>query len=192
MKTNSVLRIAKILPDRFLTIFIYFISLSWIKEIIKLIIANREVKERGEYLEDVRKARRVKCSPRCAVIRPEVYKRADPLIYSQKYLREQGLAVTWNNPDIQLYKDGAPVSSSQLEVGTEYEVVATIYNNSTAAPAVGMPVEFSFLGFGIGTVSNAIGTTIVNLPVKGAPGHPAQAKVMWRTPDQEGQKTVRG
>ena len=186
MKTNSVLGIIKILAERLLSILLYVVTLSWLREIIQLIIANREVKEREEYLRNVRKGRRVKCSPRCAIIRPEVYKRADPLIYSQKYLREQGLAVTWNNPDIQLYKEGVPVSSSQLEVDTEYEIVATIYNNSTEAPAVGLPVEFSFLGFGIGTVSNAIGTTIVNLPVKGAPGHPAQAKTIWRTPNQEG------
>lgn len=186
MKTNSVSRFLKVIPDRFLSIFLYVITLSWIKEIIALIIANKKIKERGEYLEDIRKGRRVKCSPRCAIVRPEVYKRADPLIYSQRYLREQGLSVTWNNPDIQLYKDGTPVSSSQLEVDTEYEVIATIYNNSTEAPAVGMPVDFTFLGFGIGTEKNVIGSTIVNLPVKGAPGHPAQGKVIWQTPKQEG------
>ena len=33
------------------------------------------------------------------MIRPDVYRRADPMIYSQFYLMEQGLAVTWDNPD---------------------------------------------------------------------------------------------
>ena len=108
------------------------------------------------------------------------------MIYSQKYLMEQGLAVTWDNPDIGLYKDGILVSSSKLEADTQYEVIATIYNNSTEAPAVGLPVDFSYLSFGIGTLSTFIGTTVVTLPVKGAPGHPALAKMPWHTPKQEG------
>ena len=34
----------------------------------------------------------------CIQLPPDVYKRADPLIYSQYYLMAQGLAVTWDNP----------------------------------------------------------------------------------------------
>lgn len=179
-------RIIKTLPKRILLILFHIITLGWLREIIRLIMSNREVSKRGEYLEDVRRGRPLRCSPRCAIIRSDVYKRADPLIYSQKYLMEQGLSVTWNNPDIQLFKEGVPVSSSQLEADTQYEVVATIYNNSTDAPAVGMPVDFSFRSFGIGMENVFIGTTIVNLPVKGAPGHPTQAKMIWHTPKQEG------
>ena len=54
--------------------------------------------------------------------------------------REQGLAVTWNNPDIQLYENGVAVSSSSLKPNADYVIDATIYNNSTEAPAVGLPV----------------------------------------------------
>jgi hypothetical protein len=78
------------------------------------------------------------------------------------------------------------VSSNELEVDTEYQIVATVYNNSTEAPAAGLPVRFSYLDFGIGTTSISIDDTQINLPVKGAPGHPAQATVTWRTPQEEG------
>jgi hypothetical protein len=119
-------------------------------------------------------------------VRPEVYKRADPLIYSQFYLMEQGLAVTWDNPDIQLFENGVPVPSASLKTDTDYNVVATVYNNSTEAPAVGLPVEVWFRSFGVGATLTAIGTTTIDLPVKGAPQHPAKAKVKWHTPAAPG------
>lgn len=130
---------------------------------------------------------------RCQVIPSKFYKRPDPLIYSQEYLMSQGLAVTWDNPDIQLYTinlatnaKGLPISSNDLKKNTKYLVEATVYNGSKEAPAVDMPVDFSFLSFGIGTTSNAIGTTRVDLPVRGAPNHPAHTSVIWQTPDREG------
>ena len=48
--------------------------------------------------------------------------RPDPLIYSQPYLMAQGLAVTWDNPDIELFEDGVAVSSSALKPDHPYEV----------------------------------------------------------------------
>jgi hypothetical protein len=123
---------------------------------------------------------------RCQVIPSTIYKRPDPLIYSQQYLMSQGLAVTWDNPDITLFRNGAPVSSSDLILDTEYEVRATIWNGSTEAPAINMPVNFSYLTFGIATASTAIGQTRVDLPVRGAPGHPAMAAMPWRTPAAPG------
>jgi hypothetical protein len=108
------------------------------------------------------------------------------MIYSQQYLREQGLAVTYDNPDIQLYRNGVPVSSSSLEAGIQYEIRARIWNNSTEAPAVGLEVVFFFHDFGIGTAPITIGTDFITLPVKGAPGHPASASSMWTTPSLPG------
>jgi hypothetical protein len=186
MRTNSILRVLKSILQLIFAILSYILTFRWIREIIALIVNNVKERQRGEHLDDVRKGRPLRCSPKCAIIRPDVYKRADPLIYSQRYLMEQGLAVTWDNPDIQLYKDGTPISSSRLEADTDYEVIATVYNNSYEAPAVGLPVEFSYLGFGIGTGNVSIGTSVINLPVKGAPGHPAKAKMVWHTPTQEG------
>src|SRR5690349_5848257 len=105
---------------------------------------------------------------------PIIYKRPDPLIYSQFYLMAQGLAVTWDNPDIWITElpagDGsmAPVSPNALQPNHVYRVHALIHNGSTEAPAVGMPVIFSFLSFGIGVTSTPFGLTPVTLPVKGA------------------------
>lgn len=115
-----------------------------------------------------------------------IYRRPDPLIYSQGYLTAQGLAVTWDNPDIHIEQNGTPVSSHALEPSTDYEIVARVWNGSTNAPAIGMPVRFSYLEFGIGTVSHALGERHVDLPVKGAPGLPATARMPWTTPAAAG------
>jgi hypothetical protein len=143
-----------------------------------------------ELLERCRHRRRLRKEGyrgvRCQVIPGTVYKRPDPLIYSQTYLMSLGLAVTWDNPDITLFRNGAPAPSSALLPNTEYEIRATIWNGSNDAPAIGMPVEFSFLSFGIGTTSTGIGTTKVDLPVRGAPGHPTLASMKWRTPATPG------
>ena len=123
---------------------------------------------------------------RCIPINDPAFVRPDPTIYDQYYLTSLGLAVTWDNPDIQLYLNGAPVSSNQLLAGTTYEVVAQIWNNSTDAPVVGMPVAFSFLEFGVGTTSVPIGSTHVDLGVKGGPNSPTYAKMLWTTPTTPG------
>jgi hypothetical protein len=98
----------------------------------------------------------------------------------------QGVAVTWDNPDIHLERGGTFVPSTQLKAGTDYEVVARIWNASLDAPAINLPVTFSYLTFGIGTVSVPIGRTLVDLPVRGAPGCPAEARIRWTTPTAPG------
>lgn len=123
---------------------------------------------------------------RCVPISDPAFVRPDPLIYDQYYLTSLGLAVTWDNPDIQLYLNGSPASSSSLLPGTTYEIVAQVWNNSTDAPVVAMPVVFSYLDFGIGTVSVPIGSTAINLGVKGGPGCPSFAKALWTTPTTPG------
>lgn len=117
---------------------------------------------------------------------PHTYKRPDPLIYSQFYLKEQGLAVTWNNPDIQLLDDQQPVSSSGLAPGKKYTIRARIWNGSKEAAAVNLLVRFHYLSFGAGTVKHYIGQTLVTVPVKGAPGLPAFAAHDWTTPQAQG------
>jgi hypothetical protein len=134
----------------------------------------------------------------CSSIHRPEFKRPDPLIYSQTYLMSLGLAVTWDNPDITLEKSSGPlqqnappnpantISSSSLQPDTEYDVVARIWNGSTSAPVVGLPVRFRFFGFGVGTQGQAIGDASTNLGVKGGPGCPAYARVRWRTPATPG------
>jgi hypothetical protein len=169
-----------------LAAILYLFTFAWLRQIIELIRDLLSTGRRNKRVRDSRRGQPNRCPPECATVRPEVYKRADPLIYSQSYLMEQGLAVTWDNPDIQLFRNGNPVASSDLIQDTDYEVVATIWNNSTSAPAVDMPVEFIFFGFGIGTQGQAIGNDVVTLPVKGAPGHPTRASVNWHTPNTPG------
>ena len=117
---------------------------------------------------------------------PSIYKRPDPMIYSQYYLMGKGLAVTWDNPDIQLFDGPLPVSSHDLSPGKGYTIKARIYNGSTEAAAVNMRVRFYYLSFGIGTVKNYIGQTLVDVPVKGAAGLPAVATCPWVTPSVAG------
>jgi hypothetical protein len=93
--------------------------------------------------------------------------------------------VTWDNPDISVElpsNPGVPVDSHALNPSTDYVVVARVWNGSTTAPVVDLPVQFSYLEFGIGTVRHDVGETTVDLPVKGAPGTPAFARMPWRTP----------
>jgi hypothetical protein len=125
---------------------------------------------------------KIKPRQRCIPINNPAFVQPDPLIYDQYYLTSLGLAVTWDNPDIQLYLNGAPVSSSLLQPATTYEIVAQIWNNSTDAPVAALPVSFSYLEFGVGTVSIPIGSTTVNLGVKGSSKCPAYATMPWTTP----------
>jgi hypothetical protein len=122
----------------------------------------------------------------CGQISGTVYRRPDPLIYSQKWLMSQGLAVTWDNPDIHLELAGVPVPPHSLKPDTVYEIVARIWNGSTSAPAIDMPVRFAYIDFGIGGIHVPIGETRVDLPAKGAAGHPAFTQISWRTPNTPG------
>ena len=128
--------------------------------------------------------------PAAAGVIPEfAFREADPLIYSQVWLQKQGLAVSWQNPDIHLElasNPGTTVDSHTLVPNTDYRVFARIWNGSADGPAADVDVELSYLDFGIGGVSVAIDTDQVDLPVKGAAGTPAMAEVGWRTPPAAG------
>jgi len=117
---------------------------------------------------------------------PHTYKRPDPMIYSQYYLMSKGIAVTWDNPDIQLFDGLSPVSSSNIGTSKKYSIRARIWNGSVDAPVVNMLVRFYYLSFGIGTIKNYIGETFVDVPVKGAIGLPAVAEHAWTTPATAG------
>jgi hypothetical protein len=123
----------------------------------------------------------------CVQVRHPSFHRPDPCIYSQVYLLKLGLPVTWDNPDIVLFRNGVPVPESEtLLPATDYEIEATLWNNSYDAPVVGMAVDFSFLAFGIATTSTPIGTTVADVGVKGSPSHPAKTKIAWTTPATPG------
>jgi hypothetical protein len=142
--------------------------------------------------ESLRRLRRGEWPPRpgrerCCVRVPDVYVRPDPLLYAQHYLMARGVAVTWDNPDIQLHDGGVPVPSASLLPDHEYEVRVRVWNGSYDAPAVGVGVSLSFLSFGIATTSQPIPPTqYVTLGVKGSAQHPAYATFRWRTPAAAG------
>lgn len=108
------------------------------------------------------------------------------MIYDQYYLMGLGLPVTWDNPDIHIERLGVPVDAHSLQPQTDYDLVARVWNGSTDAPAVGLPVRFSFLTFGIGTTSTPIGTSTVDLGVKGSSECPVFARHRWTTPSSPG------
>ncbi len=109
--------------------------------------------------------------------------RPDPLIYSQPYLMAQGLAVTWDNPDIELFDDGVAVPSSALKPNHGYDVRVRVWNGSYNSAAINLPVHLSFLTFGIATTSTPIGVeTIPVLGAKGTATAPATVTFRWRTP----------
>lgn len=108
------------------------------------------------------------------------------MIYSQRYLQSQGIAVTWNNPDVTIEQGGVAVDPDDLQPATDYEIVARIWNGSVEAPAINLLVQFSYLSFGIGTQDHPIGPTHVDLGAKGAPGCPAFAHRTWTTPSTPG------
>ena len=124
----------------------------------------------------------------CVTLNSPVLKVPDPLIYDQYHLMSRGVAVTWDNPDIKLHRLGVIVSPSNLEANTDYMIVATIRNSSKEAPAVHMKVWFSYLSFGVGTVSHPIGSLPieVNLGVLGGPHMPKFVPMPWTTPATPG------
>ncbi len=125
---------------------------------------------------------------------PTIYKRPDPLIYSQAWLMARGLAVTWDNPDVSLFEvqGGGPVPAQPhaLDPHRPHLIRARVWNGSFEAPAVNLLVRFWYLDFGIGAVRNFIGETLIDLPAKGAPGLPAQAEIGWTTPAAAGHYCV--
>ena len=130
----------------------------------------------------------------CVDLPPDVRRRPDPLLYSQPWLMSMGVAVTWDNPDIQLFERdptapdglGAAVSSSDLKPNHAYRVQVRVWNGSYHAPAPGLPVHLSFLTFGASTTSTPIAVDVIDLGVKGGAHHPAFALFDWLTPPVAG------
>lgn len=171
-------------PSRALLSFLAFVARTlaygWLLALVDLLRRLCEILRRRRSRPA---GRGRKLSPNlCNPISEPAFRRPDPLIYSQGELMALGLAVTWDNPDVVLRRNGVDVPSSQLDPNTEYEIVARIWNRSTDAPVASLPVRFSYLSFGIGAQSRPIGVTAVSLGVRGGPDHPALARMKWTTP----------
>jgi hypothetical protein len=117
------------------------LAYGWVVALVRLL---KLLHRTGPSREDRdQRASRTDCVP----IDHPTFVRPDPLLlYSQRSLLDQGLAVTWDNPDIILFKAGVPVSSGKLEPATTYDVQARVWNNSLEAPVINMSVQLSMAG----------------------------------------------
>jgi hypothetical protein len=174
----------------FLLVILRTLLFGWLLALLELIRAA--FRRLRACLDRCRLPGRLKktATSRCIKVSDPAFKRPDPMIYDQYYLMGQGIAVTWDNPDIHLEQGGVPVPPHSLKPDTVYDIVARIWNNSTEAPVVGLPVDFSYLSFGNGTQTHTVGQQKVSLGVKGGPNHPAFAKMAWHTPSTPGHYCV--
>jgi hypothetical protein len=124
----------------------------------------------------------------CLTLPPSVHLRADPMLYAQYWLMSQGLAVTWDNPDIQIYDAGSnkPVPPDSLQLDHDYQVEVRVWNGSYSAPAVGLGIDLSYIHIGFGNAQTPIGKNTANLGVKGSTHCPAFARIPWHTPPVKG------
>jgi hypothetical protein len=155
---------------------------AWGPALIEVVRFLRRSCRRGRDRRVDRQGSRAHCVP----IDHPAFCRADPLIYDQYYLIGLGLAVTWDNPDIEILQGGAPVPAGALHPDTHYEVRVRVWNASAEASVVQMPVHLSYLSFGIGTVSNPVDTQPVSVGVIGAPSQPGHVSFDWLTPREPG------
>jgi len=122
----------------------------------------------------------------CLPLPPDIARKPDPLIYCQSYLQSLGLAVTWDNPDIQLRLGGSPVDQHDLLPDTDYAVAITVHNGSNEAPAPGVKVLLHYRRWGVAGPWIFESQGVIDLPVRGAPGEPGSLIVPWHTPHTGG------
>lgn len=121
----------------------------------------------------------------------EVMRRPDPCIYCQQYLASQGIAVTWNNPDIWFAKAVTPdrieSDSYHLQDNTDYIVFVQSHNASTDL-ALGVKVRLLYRPWSF----NSPDLLPVDVDVNGneviryvniAPMGATITKFNWHTPD---------
>lgn len=162
------------------------VTYGWLLALLVLVRSLVSLcRSRGRMTNDEEHERK-RARTRCVPIDNPAYVRPDPLIYDQYYLMELGAAVTWENPDFAILKDGVEVQAHLLAPDTEYDVVVRVWNASLDCPVVKMPVHLSYLSFGIGTVSHLVATEETDVGVKGAPDNPALLRFAWRTPPDAG------
>jgi hypothetical protein len=122
----------------------------------------------------------------CLPLPPDVARKPDPLIYCQSYLQSLGIAVTWDNPDIHLFKGGVPVNPHDLQPNTNYDVAITIHNGSNEAPAPNTQVTLYYRKWGVAGPWILASQGNVDVPVRGAAGEPAGITLPWKTPNDSG------
>lgn len=124
----------------------------------------------------------------CGNIPPHIRRKPNPCIYSQFYRMSQGLSVTWNNPDIEIFlPNGVPVDSSNLTADTDYILKARI-SNSSFDPALATAVRCYYRPWSfnspdkipIETLANGT-ERVIHLDI--LPWGSEIAEFNWRTPN---------
>lgn len=119
---------------------------------------------------------------RCVPIDDPAVRVPDPLVYSQEEMAALGLPVTWDNPDFTIFDGATQVGPHELQPDHTYTVQVRVWNAALDCPVAMMPVHLSYLDFGIGTLSVAVDTELVDVGVLGAASNPAYARFTWHTP----------
>jgi hypothetical protein len=95
-----------------------------------------------------------------------------------------GQPVTWDNPDVALFRSGVEQDTYDLVVDTDYDIVVTVHNSSRDKPAPHTRVELRWIEFGAGAqIRHPIDAVLVDVPVW--PGT-VTATTTWRTPASPG------
>lgn len=129
-----------------------------------------------------------KTGDHCVYFPERIINRPDPCIYDQFLLMQLGKPVTWDNPDIALFRGGVEQYTFDLEVDTTYDLVVTVHNSSQEKPAAGTEVTIRWIEFGAGAqVSHPVANLAVDVPAW--PGV-ATVEVPWRTPTTPGHYCV--
>ena len=84
------------------------------------------------YVDYLKRWRKHKWEVKCRTYPSDLWVRPDVYLYSQKWLMARGIAVTWDNPDIEIHRqsDGVLVDSHSLQADTNYDIVAKVHNRS--------------------------------------------------------------
>ncbi|MHA1598741.1 MAG: hypothetical protein ACTSV1_08475 [Alphaproteobacteria bacterium] len=119
----------------------------------------------------------------CLDLPPKVTHRPDPCIYSQFFLMDQDLPVTWDNPDVTIWLGGDEKDTYNLAVSTTYRVNIKISNQSMEYDANATQVTVRQRNFGIGQPEySPIGTHVLDVPAASS----STFDIEWTTPDVAG------
>lgn len=120
----------------------------------------------------------------CVVFPGHVIRKPDPCIYSQFLLMQLEQPVSWDNPDIRIFRGGVEQDTYNLTAGTDYDLEITVHNSSRDKPANGTSVDVQWIEFGAGgQVRHPIAALAADVPIW--PGTDVVA-TGWRTPDTPG------
>lgn len=129
-------------------------------------------------------ANRRKGGDPCVYFPERIINRPDPCIYSQFLLLQLKQPVTWDNPDIAIFKGGVEQYTYDLSVDTTYDIAITVHNSSAEKEALGTKVAVRWIEFGAGgPVRHPIADLVADVGL-----YPATAVVTttWRTPATPG------